>query len=186
MAFKDIKIGQPIFLFDRNTIELKQGKVINTSNPYVNSGFNNGGMSGGFSPVDYSKKVATMVVDITAETPDGQKIYTFNDSSEIGYTGTLAISCNRQSILDEINGQLAQSEQTLAKMDYYKECAEKCKAIINDFDPKAKEKRETDERLSALEKNVSEMTKNISEMSRGMTDFFSQFSKQQSPQQSRK
>lgn len=88
MLFKDLKNGFPVYIYDRNSIEVSQGKVVNVSMPHIDKGNFN--------------MQASMVVDITIENNGCPTTYTFRDNTETGYTSSLVISTDKANIIREI------------------------------------------------------------------------------------
>ena len=142
MLFKDLKNNYPIFIFDRNDVSVKEGKVVNIGIPHYDLHYNTS---------------TGMVTDVTIKIDDVTKTYTFKDSSEIGYSDNLVISPNRDSILREVEVLKDQSEQALKLIDTHKSNVEKCDKILSEFNPAFREKQENEERFSNLEKSVGDI-----------------------------
>lgn len=142
MLFKDLKAGYPIYLFDRNSVEVSTGKVINVSVPHLDC------KMGG--PTE-------MVVDVTVEENGQNKTYTFKDGTDVGYANSLIISVEREHILREVEAMKNQSEQALAQVEKHKTSLEKCTTILAEFNPAFKEKKETEERFSKMEGSIEEL-----------------------------
>lgn len=143
MLFKDLKSGYPIYIFDRDNVVFTSAKVISVNPPHFDSHYG--------SPTE-------MVVDVTIE--GMPKPYTFKDSTDTGYVGSLVITTERDKALLEVETLQAQSEQAWDKRDTYRSIADKCAQIRSEYSPAFKEKRENDERLSKIECTVSEL-KNV-------------------------
>lgn len=141
MIFKDVKQGQSIYLFDRNNIDVQEGKVTQV----------------GVSHVDTFNKPFEMVTDITIDQNGTIKTYTFKDSNEVSYAGQLMITPNRDAVLREIHVLKSQTEDALNKVDQYKETVEKCNTLLSTFDPVYKEKKDTDEKFEKLEQSIKEL-----------------------------
>lgn len=142
MLFKDVKNGYPIFIFDRDSIEVSTGKVVNVTAPHLDC------KMGG--PTE-------MVVDVTVENKGQTQTYTFKDGTDVGYVNSLILSTGREHILREVEAMDNQSEQALAQIDKHKETREKCRKILTEFNPVFKEKQETEERFSKMEGSISEL-----------------------------
>lgn len=142
MLFKDLKSGYPVFSFDRNTMEVKQGKIINVGVPHIDPTYGH--------PTE-------MVVDVTAEFDKQTHTYTFKDSAEIGYNGTFVISTGRDAILREVESLKMSAEQSLAQVSQHKTTIEKCSKILEEFNPSFKEKRENEQRLNKLESSLEDI-----------------------------
>lgn len=147
MLFKDLKVGYPIFIFDRDKVSFSQAKVLNITPPHFDNHYGN--------PME-------MVVDVTLE--GQEKPFTFKENTEVGYVNNLVISIQRENALREVEALKAQSDQAWAKRDTYKETSDKCASILSEFSPSFKEKRENEERFSKLETSVGELKNMIKEL----------------------
>lgn len=147
MLFKDLKQGYMVYLFDRTNITINTVKVVSVNPPHIDTHFGN---------------ITEMVVDITVEDGSNNRTYTFKDGSEVGYSGTLVISPNRDSILRELEVMKNSSEEALKQVDRHKETVEKCGKLLVDFNPQYKEKKETEERFSRMEDTMKKMQEMMS------------------------
>lgn len=150
MIFKDIKQGHTIYLFDRDNIDVKEGKVTAT----------------GASHLDKINNMFEMVVDITIDVDGNKQTYTFKDGNEIGYAGQLMITPNRDAIVKEVQMLKSQSEDALSKIDKQKKTVEKCNSLLSTFDPIYKDKKETDERFNKLEQSINDIKELLSKLSK--------------------
>lgn len=148
MLFKDLKSGFPVYIYDRNAIEVKQGKVVTVSLPHIEK--NTFNMQLG------------MVVDIAVECDGCPTTYTFKDDTETGYTGSLVITTDKTNIIREVEASKAQSEEAISQVDMHKERVQKYTAILADYNPAIKEKREIDERFGKLEDSMVELKSMLS------------------------
>lgn len=98
MLFKDLKTNYPVYIFDKASTSVQEGKVVNTGLPHFD-----------LNQPSYSR----MVTDVTIKVGDITKTYTFKDDSDIGYADNLVISPNRDVILREVESIKEQSEQIL-------------------------------------------------------------------------
>lgn len=147
MLFKDLKTGFPVYVYDRNTIEVKQGKVVNVTSPHIDRNqFTMG---------------ANMVVDITIEYDGGPRTYTFKDDTETGYTGSLVITTEKSNIIREIEAAKEQSEEALSQVESHRQRVEKYTSILAEYNPAIKEKKAIDERFGKLENSMDELKQMI-------------------------
>ena len=142
MLFKDLKTNYPVYIFDKATTSVQEGKVVNTGLPHFD-----------LNQPSYSR----MVTDVTIKVGDITKTYTFKDDSDIGYADNLVISPNRDVILREVESVKDQSEQILEQIDLHKTTVDKCNKILSEFNPVFKEKKETEQRFSQLESSVTDI-----------------------------
>lgn len=75
MLFKDIKIGDTLYFYDRTSIELSTKKVAKVSAPYLDNNV-----------------MVGMVVDVSV----GEKRYKFRESAEVGFDGDCLTPCQRR------------------------------------------------------------------------------------------
>lgn len=150
MIFKDIKQGDTIYLFDRNNISIQTGKVTAVSGSHAGK---------------YENRFE-MVVDITISTDTGTQTYTFKDSNEISYAGSIMITANRDAVIKEIKLLKQQAEDVLNSVDKSKETINKCSALIAEFDPVYKEQKLNDERYSKLENEIADIKNMINNLAK--------------------
>lgn len=150
MLFKDLKNGFPVYIYDRNMIEVSQGKVINVSMPHMDKGNFN--------------MQASMVVDITIDQKGNPTTYTFRDDTETGYTGSLVITTDKANIIREIEASKEQSEEALSQVEQHKHRIERYTSILADYNPAIKEKKEIDERFGKLENSMVELKHMLSSL----------------------
>lgn len=148
MLFKDLKSGFPVYIYDRNEIEVKQGKVITVSAPHIDKGNFN--------------MQASMVVDITIECDSCPTTYTFKDNTETGYTGSLVITTDKNNIIREIEASKEQSEEAISQVEMHKNRVQKYTQILADYNPAIREKREIDARFGKLEDSMTELKSMLS------------------------
>lgn len=108
MLFKDLKQGCSVYMFDRNNIEVHTVQVVTVSTPHMDK-YNN---------------QFDMVVDVAVLDAGNTQTYTFKDSNEVGYTGQLMITPNKECVIKEL--QLLKSQSQIAddqvsKMYYEKD-----------------------------------------------------------------
>ena len=133
MMFKDVKMGDTLYIYDRAAISLTAEQVSSVSAPRVDK--------------------AGMVVDVAV----GNMTYTFRDSSEVGFTPTLVISPERSNLLREVVAHKMGNESQLARVDQLKAELPKLDAVIDQLDPNRKEKKMMEDRLSKIEANLEKL-----------------------------
>lgn len=150
MIFKDIKPNYPIYLFDRNTIVITEGKVTGI----------------GASHLSKMNNLFEMVVDVTIEINGSTQTYTVKDSNEVSWSGQLMITPNKEMVIQEIQSMKSQAEDALNKVDQYKETVDKCNSLLSAFDPIYKDKKENDERFAKLEQSINDIKELIANISK--------------------
>lgn len=133
MMFRDVKVGDTLYIYDRASIALTAEQVSSVSAPRVD-------------------KVG-MVVDVAV----GNMTYTFRDSSEVGFTPTLVISSDRANLLREVVAHKMGNESQIARVDQLKAELPKLDAVIDQLDPNRKEKKMMEDRLSKIEANLEKL-----------------------------
>lgn len=148
MIFKDVKQGDTIYLFDRNSISVQTGKVTAVTGSHAGK-YNN---------------VFEMVVDITISTDAGTQTYTFKDSNEISYNGQIMLTPNKENVVREVKQLKSQAEDVLNNVEKSKETIAKCSTLIAEFDPIYKERKQNDERYSKLESEIASIKEMITNL----------------------
>lgn len=133
MMFRDVKVGDTLYIYDRASIALTAEQVSSVSAPRVDK--------------------SGMVVDVAV----GNMTYTFRDSSEVGFTPTLVISSDRANLLREVVAHKMGNESQIARVDQLKAELPKLDAVIDQLDPNRKEKKMMEDRLSKIEANLEKL-----------------------------
>lgn len=133
MMFRDLKVGDTLYIYDRASIALTAEQVSSVSAPRVDK--------------------SGMVVDVAV----GNMTYTFRDSSEVGFTPTLVISSDRANLLREVVAHKMGNESQIARVDQLKAELPKLDAVIDQLDPNRKEKKMMEDRLSKIEANLEKL-----------------------------
>lgn len=143
MMFRDVKVGDTLYIYDRASIALTAEQVSSVSAPRVDK--------------------AGMVVDVAV----GNMTYTFRDSSEVGFTPTLVISSDRANLLREVVAHKMGNESQIARVDQLKAELPKLDAVIDQLDPNRKEKKMMEDRLSKIEANLEKLLTNLKPAANG-------------------
>ena len=152
MNFKDIKQGYPIYILDKNTVEVKQVKASNNSSlPHADAKF--GGLN-------------SLVVDIS--TDDGST-YVMMADADVAYPDGKVISTEVSYILRELNAMCSTSEQAVRDVPMHEQCIEKCKKAIADLDPTQREKQQTEARFTKIEQAQTAMQQGMDKLLQMMT-----------------
>lgn len=141
MLFKDAHIGNQIFLFDRTSLELFQGTITNVVSSHI----------------DTKAPFSKMVVDVSANIDGKPQTFTIDDTLSIAYFGNTAISCERDSILHEVETLKYNSENIVKDIDKHKEIIHKCETLLSIYNPAIKERKENEERFSKLEDKIDRL-----------------------------
>jgi len=160
MIFKDAKINQVLYTFNRANCTVEASKIVSVSPSHLE-------LSQGQTVPNTFSPSPKMVVDIVTE---DQKSYTVNDTNELAYTPDSVITCDLKALLKEIESHRMISEEALSKTEYHKDCIAKCTALLSQYDPAQKERQEIDARFTKLETSLQNLTSSI-------TDFINEFKK---------
>lgn len=154
MSFKDIKQNYPVHIFDKQSADYIQGKVISVSLPRFQRDINS------ISP---SNQIGSpMVVDVTIDAGGRSATYTIPENLSVTYAGNLVLSTEVDGIVREIEAMHKTAEQALAMVDRQKEIKDKTAALLVELNPVYKEKKNTEERFNKIENSVSEMKNMLS------------------------
>ena len=87
--FRDVLVGDTVYIYDRTAVTLHEDKVTSVSDPYTSS--------------------AGLVVDVAI----GKTTYIFRACSPTGYTTNLLISTGKEIVLNKIKEQQAKIAELL-------------------------------------------------------------------------
>lgn len=102
-----------------------------------------------------------MVVDVAVLDAGKTQTYTFKDSNEVGYTGQLMITPNKECVIKELQLLKSQSQTILDNIDQHRNNVDKCNALIQEFDPAIKAKQENDARYEELKQSIESLKQMI-------------------------
>lgn len=148
MLLKDCQKGYPIFILNRNEINACQGKIIDVSRPHFDNR----------NPTSTS-----MVIDVTVEIDGKQTSFVMPESASVAYTDTLVISCDRTDIMREVEAICSRNEEELKQTPVREKTVQRCKAIIEEWNPEIKNRRETEDRIGKIESALGILQKNYAE-----------------------
>lgn len=144
MQFKELKQNYPVYMLDKGSMELTQGKAVSVSFPRVDAGNAAAGR-------------AQLVVDVAIEAGGKTATYTIPESLSVTYAGDIVLSTDRDGLAREVEAMKAGAEQALASMDRHRRVVERSSALLSELSPAYRDRAEADERFGRLEKSVSEM-----------------------------
>ena len=137
MLFKEVTQGTPLYLLDRSNITIGQCSVVSASQPHFD--------------VKMIGNPPGMVVDVTIDVNGQKKAYVFPENADFGNAEGLMITPNRDVLIREVQGMMGQSEAALKMIDRHKEAIVKCRKILSELDPVAKDRADLESRISSLE-----------------------------------
>lgn len=150
MYFKDLKQNYVVYIFDKQNINVRQGKVVNVSLPH-------------FDSVNNTMRT-NMVVDVTIDYNGKTTTYTLKEDTDTGYTGSVMVTTDKQNIVREVEMGKSQSEEILSQVEMHKDRITKYSQILADFNPAIKEKQEIDARFGKLESSINDIKSMLSEI----------------------
>lgn len=135
MTFKELKQGYPIYMLDKDKLEVKCGKVRENSFPRIEQ------MNG----------QRTMVVDVSVECDGKTATYTMPEDSCVVYANNLVISTHQQGLTTEVEKMKEEAERILASVDRQEKIISVADDLLAQLNPTLKEKRETEQRFQKIE-----------------------------------
>lgn len=132
-------------MFDGNNIEVQTVQVVSVSTPHM----------------DKYDNQFNMVVDVAVLNAGKTQTYTFKDSNEVGYTGQLMITPNKECVIKQLQLLKSQSQTILDNIDQHKQNVEKCDKLIQEFDPAIKAKQQNDARYEELKQSIESLKQMI-------------------------
>lgn len=140
MQFKDIKEGYPVYVLDKQEFKVTEHKVVTTNFPHFDIN---------------AKTPNQMVVDLGIEGFKNPLVVP--DASSIAYAGNLVVAINKEDLMNEVKAMVNQAKQHFAMNKYMQKILDESPTIMSELSPTYKEKAETEQRLSNIEKSVADM-----------------------------
>lgn len=135
MTFKELKQGYPIYMLDKDKLEVKCGKVRENS----------------FPRIDQMNGQRQMVVDVSVECDGKTATYTMPEDSCVVYANNLVISTHQQGLTTEVEKMKEEAERILASVDRQEKIVSVADDLLAQLNPTLKEKRETEQRFQKIE-----------------------------------
>lgn len=142
MTFKDIQKNHPVFILDKSTVELRQGKVVEAA-PHMNTGLAT--ISGSGQPMR----------DVTIEMDGKQTVYTIPEHLSITFAGDIVLSTDKQGLSAEVERMKTEADTVLSSIERMKTVKQKSEELLADLNPAVKEKQETEKRFKSIEGDIS-------------------------------
>lgn len=142
MTFKDIQKNHPVYILDKATVELRQGKVIEAA-PHLNTGLST--ISGSGQPMR----------DITIDIDGKQTVYTIPEHLSVTFAGDIVLATDKQDLSAEVERMRNESESVLNSVERMKTVKAKSEELLAELNPAIREKQETERRFKTIEDNVS-------------------------------
>lgn len=142
MTFKDLQKNHPVYILNKEAIEVKQGKVLENV-AHVNTGL--GTISSGTQPMR----------NITIDVDGKASAYIIPEQLAVTYAGNFVLSTNKSGLSLEVERMKNEADTVLQSVDRMKEVKEKSESLLAELNPAVKEKQETEKRFKALEGDIS-------------------------------
>ena len=142
MNFRDIQKNHPVYVLDKATVELKQGKVVESA-PHMNTGIAT--VSGNVQPMR----------DVTIEVDGKQTIYTIPEHLSVTFAGDIVLATEQQGLSAEVERMRNEAESVLSSVERMKELKARSEELLASLNPAIKEKQETEKRFKSIEGDIS-------------------------------
>lgn len=142
MEFKNIQRNHPVYLLDKQTVEVKEGKVIDNQ-PHINTGIAT--ISGSGQPMR----------DVTIEAEGKQTIYTIPEHLALALAGDIVLATEKTDLIPEVGKMINEASDIIKAYEPSKERKAKGEELLATLNPAIKEKQETEKRFKALEGDIS-------------------------------
>lgn len=100
MEFKNIQRNHPVYLLDKQTVEVKEGKVVDNQ-PHINTGIATISSSG--QPMR----------DVTIEVEGKQTIYTIPEHLGVTFAGETVLATDKADLLPEVGKLLNEADEII-------------------------------------------------------------------------
>ena len=150
MYFKELTQNSPVYIFDKQSMTLSQGKVVTRGFPRMD--------------VNPTAGISGMVVDLAIEVNGKTANYVIPESSSVAYAGNLVLSVDKSGLATEVQAMKAGAEQHLASVEHQKQVLEKSTSLLEELDQTFKERQEADKRFSKIEDSVNELKNMVNEI----------------------
>lgn len=162
IQFRDVKPNYPVFVLDKQKMEVAQGKVTGVGIPHMETDPRTGN--------------SRIVVDVTIDVNGRTATYNIPENLAVTYTaGDLVLATEKQGLTSELEAMRSTAEQIINSVDRQKEVMEKATALLGEISPVHKDRQETEQRFKGLEDSVTGLKGDISEIKDMLSGLTSQF-----------
>ena len=148
IQFKDIRAGHTLYLFDRKTKDYIEAKVESVKPPYFSVNGN----------------TPAKVVDVTLQLGDTVKTYVLGENASVSYAGSLMLATEKQQVVLEVQSMRGTAEAAVKAYDENVRTVELCDKVLERLDSSIAEKKETERRFSAIERNLESMMGKLNDL----------------------
>lgn len=161
MLFKDIKQNYPVFILDKQELDITTGKVTSV----------------GFPRFEANPKTGKteMVLDVSVEASGKTATYTIPENLSVTFAGNLVLSTTQEGLSNEVKSMQNAAEQYFAAEPYQRKVKEKSPSLLAELDPLYRDKQETEKRFGKIEGSISEMKDIMLKQQEMMASFIKKF-----------
>lgn len=150
MYFKDLKQNYPVYILDKQTLTLTQGKAVAVGFPRME--------------MNPAAGKSGMVVDVSIVADGKTANYVIPENLSVTYAGNLVLSVDRQGLAGEVESMKVTAEQAIASVEQQKQILEKSTMLLAELNPTYREKQETEQRFSKIEASMGELKDMLSRL----------------------
>jgi hypothetical protein len=150
MYFKDLKQNYPVYILDKQTLTLTQGKAVAVGFPRME--------------MNPAAGKSGMVVDVSIVADGKTANYVIPENLSVTYAGNLVLSVDRQGLAGEVESMKVTAEQAIASVEQQKQILEKSTTLLAELNPTYREKQETEQRFSKIEASMGELKDMLSRL----------------------
>lgn len=150
MYFKDLKQNYPVYILDKQTLTLTQGKAVAVGFPRME--------------MNPAAGKSRMVVDVSIVADGKTANYVIPENLSVTYAGNLVLSVDRQGLAGEVESMKVTAEQAIASVEQQKQILEKSTTLLAELNPTYREKQETEQRFSKIEASMGELKDMLSRL----------------------
>ncbi len=150
MYFKDLKQNYPVYILDKQTLTLTQGKAVAVGFPRME--------------MNPAAGKSGMVVDVSIVADGKTANYVIPENLSVTYAGNLVLSVDRQGLAGEGESMKVTAEQAIASVEQQKQILEKSTTLLAELNPTYREKQETEQRFSKIEASMGELKDMLSRL----------------------
>lgn len=151
MTFKDVKQGNSVFILDKTSLTVKEGKVT-ASIPHI-------GNMGTFTQAQ-----GQLMVDVSIETDGTSKVYTIPENLSVTFANDIVLATTQQGLASEVERMKAEAERVLASVERQQAVLDKAGELLAQLNPQYKERQETEKRFRGLEGKVDTMASMVQKL----------------------
>lgn len=153
LQFRDLKVGYPIFIFDRQKIELSNGSVVERGFPR------------------YDTLVKQNVIDLVIDCNGKKGNYTVPDSAMVTDNESIVIATETSAVTRYVQNIIEDAEQVINSVEQKQKDLAKAKELLPKLDPAYKQKFETEKRFQSIESTMADMR----DIMKNQQDMFNKF-----------